>query len=112
MGAAMQCMHCLEEIIEGASICRFCGRKQRSVQQRKLLLFVALPLGALVILMTLAQSDYESQQRDLNAAAICNGSLTADQIKSAAQKAAAESNISIRDAQRYAIAFACPSMAK
>jgi hypothetical protein len=114
----MQCRSCLEEIIDGALICRFCGKKQplpaqqKSKHRLRRMGFVILSaIGIIALLMIWAAIDYQHEQARLRAAAACNGSLTAGQLEASARAAADTSGMSLTDAEHAAETLACPSMA-
>jgi hypothetical protein len=110
----MQCRNCKQSISNGAVNCEFCGKKQPkppSAMTPGLVL-----VGILAILVVWRVVTYspgtpaEDERNRLQAAAMCNGDLTVEQIQDSAKQAAAKSHISIAAATRSAEIQACPTM--
>jgi hypothetical protein len=83
--------------------------KSRSKRGRNII------VGALVVIVAvlfLAQQSHDAERKRLEAAAACNGSVTADQLEAAADNAAANSGESVSEARESAIVLACPAMAR
>jgi predicted nucleic acid-binding Zn ribbon protein len=113
----MQCPFCKETIIDGATVCRFCGRdqplSQKEKQKRNGARWLWLLVGGAVLVVVLliwSRSDYNDEMNKVQAAAACNGTMTADQIRTSAAEAAKSSGMSEVEALHVAEKLACPSM--
>lgn len=71
-----------------------------------------IPLVLLVLIILVSGFQRQTRKDQLESAAACNGSLSATDIRSAAERAAADGSISLDDAERQAMILACPAMAK
>jgi hypothetical protein len=114
----MQCAYCKEVIIDGATLCRFCGRDQppsfrerrRRAETRRNLLIAGATIG-FVILFVVGCLSHQADHDRLERAAACGG-ITYDQLEEAAQNAAQKSGMSLSDAEQSAAILACPRLSK
>lgn len=70
-GNSMQCASCREEIIEGAAVCRFCGRDQpaeaeRKARKRRLWTFISI-VGIICVTFTAFTLWYREKNAAMNA---------------------------------------------
>jgi hypothetical protein len=110
----MQCRNCKQSISNGAVNCEFCGQKQPKPPSAKTPGLVLIGILALLVVGRVVTyspgTAAEDERNRLRAAAMCNGTLTVEQIQDSAKQAAAKSHISIAAATRSAEVEACPTM--
>jgi hypothetical protein len=113
-GSAMQCRNCKGTISNQAADCPFCGKKQPKPPSAKTPGLVLISILAILVVGRLVtyspQTPAQDEQYRLQAASVCNGNMTVEQIQASAKLAAAKSHISLAAATRSAEVEACPTM--
>ena len=115
----MECAYC-RETIDGAKLCRFCGKAQplstkarraRATARMKTVAW-GLPLVLLGLFMiggVVAGAKNSAQEAKMRRAAACAG-MTYDELEAVALAAAKQGNMSEWQAEDIAAAYACPPM--